>query len=238
MEVRNRAEVCLSASQRAHFAVTLTLLRRPSEHLLSWFYECTEDPALYLAGKGPGQPGFSMPRTFATWVHNWFVNWPTESYDVWDWEKPYNCTSPIDPQSRQLTCVQLEHYVPRINATNAIAAMQSITHVGLLEAYQESLCLFAVGLRRFLPDFCNCEDAAAWNAFQATEEKHGTHGNSHESFDSQPEEVRREVELLTSVDQLVYRAAVQRFIASMDELEASFGVRVLCESQRQTLLRQ
>ena len=78
-------------------------------------------------------------------MHNWLVNWPTESYDVADWEKPNNCTNPIDPQSRQLTCVQLEHYVPRINATNAIAAMQSITHVGLLEAYQESLCLFAVG---------------------------------------------------------------------------------------------
>ena len=87
-----------------------------------------------------------------------------------------------------------------------------------------------------MPYFCNCEDAAAWSAFQATEEKHGH--SEHKTIEDQPEEVRREVELLTSVDKLVYRAAVQRFIASMDELEASFGVRVLCESQRQTLLQR
>ena len=84
-------------------------------------------------------------QRYAFQVHNWFVNWPTESYDAADWEKPSNCTNPIDPQSRQLTCVAREHYVPRINVTNAIAAMQSITYVGLVEAYQESLCLFAVG---------------------------------------------------------------------------------------------
>lgn len=91
------------------------------------------------------------------------------------------------------------------------------------------------GLRRYLPHFCNCEDAA-WNAFQATEEDHG---HSHfETIEDQSEEVRREVELFTSVDKLLYRAAVKRFIASMDQLEASFGVRVLCEKQRQTLLQR
>lgn len=110
------------------------------------------------------------------------------------------------------------------------------TNIGIFFGDLLALSLTCRGLRRFLPDFCNCEDAAAWNAFQATEEKHGH--SEHETIEDQPEEVRREVELLTSVDKLVYRAAVQRFIASMDELEASFGVRVLCESQRQTLLRQ
>lgn len=229
------AEVCLLESQKANFDVTMTLLRRPSDLLLSWWYECTQDPLLYAVGKGPGQSGFSMPATFSEWVHNWFVNWPTESYDAADWEKPNNCTNPIDPQSRQLTCVAREHYVPRINVTNAIAAMQSITYVGLVEAYQESLCLFVVGLRRYLPHFCNCEDGA-WNAFQATEEDHG---HSHfETIEDQSEEVRREVELFTSVDKLLYRAAVKRFIVSMDQLEASFGVRVLCEKQRQTLLQR
>eukprot|EP00434_Breviolum_minutum_P016194 symbB.v1.2.014270.t1/scaffold1033.1/size247163/8 len=232
-------EVCLHEKivDDFPFNVTVTMLRRPLDHVLSMYHQCTQapNPILFKLGVGVGQPGCDMPDTFAEWMHAW-VEKPREDYDAHLWENMFHCKNPTEVISHQLLCTQMMQHFATINTTAAVSAMESISFVGILEAYHESFCLFIAGTRHFLPSHCNCEDEAQWNSFNQTKEEHGHEYT--DKIEDYPEEVLQDVEELTKTDKMVYQKEMERFLKDMDQLEKTFGVKVLCPAQPDTLLHK
>eukprot|EP00434_Breviolum_minutum_P032559 symbB.v1.2.028797.t1/scaffold3086.1/size64001/5 len=231
-------QVCLVRSMSQHFNVTLAMLRRPLDHVLSAYHHCVSapNPHLLARGVGPGQPGFNMPDTFGEWVHSWLEHWPQEDYSAHYWDEIYHCKNPINMVSTQLLCNSETDHFANINPASAVRALQSISFVGIEEAYHESFCLFIAGTRHFLPSHCNCEDEAKWNSFNQTKEVHGHEYT--DKIEDHPKEVLEEVEQMTKADKLVYQTGMARFLKDMERLESTFGVKVLCPVQRATLLEK
>ena len=192
-------------SMSQHFNVTLAMLRRPLDHVLSAYHHCVSapNPQLLARGVGPGQPGFNMPDTFGEWVHSWLEHWPQEDYSAHYWDDIYHCKNPINMVSTQLLCNSETDHFANINPASAVRALQSISFVGIEEAYHESFCLFIAGTRHFLPSHCNCEDEAKWNSFNQTKEVHGHEYT--DKIEDYPKEVLEEVEQMTKADKLVYQ---------------------------------
>lgn len=188
-----------------HFKVTLAMLRRPLDQVLSVYHHCVsgQNPQLLARGVGPGQPGFNMPDTFGEWVHSWLEHWPQEDYSAHYWDDIYHCKNPINMVSTQLLCNSETDHFANINPASAVRALQSISFVGIEEAYHESFCLFIAGTRHFLPSHCNCEDEAKWNSFNQTKEVHGHEYT--DKIEDYPKEVLEEVEQMTKADKLVYQ---------------------------------
>ena len=239
MRVSILSQVCLQDPRLSsvNFNVTLTMVRRPLDHVLSMYHQCTQtpNPILMKRGVGVGEPGYDMPDTFGEWVHAW-VEKPREDYEAALWENMFHCKNPINMISHQLLCTSMNQHFATINSTAAISALESISFVGILEAYHESFCLFVAGSRHFLPSHCNCEDEAEWNSFNQTKEEHGHEYT--DRIDDYPEEVLQDVEELSKVDKIIYQKGMERFLKDMDQLEKTFGVKVLCPAQRDTLLQK
>ena len=71
------------------------------------------------------------------------------------------------------------------------------------------------------------------------EETHVEHGHSYtETVEEQPATVRQDLRKLTQADKVLYKAGVERFLQKMDGLEHEFGVKVLCDQQKQMLLEK
>lgn len=91
------SQVCLHQTGYQHFPfnVSLTMLRRPLDHVLSMYHQCTQtpNPILMKRGVGVGQPGYEMPDTFDEWVHAW-VEKPREDYEARIWENMFHCKNP------------------------------------------------------------------------------------------------------------------------------------------------
>lgn len=89
MRVSILLQACLRDKHLSHvnFKVTLTMVRRPLDHVLSMYHECTQypNPIIMRHGVGVGEPGFDMPNTFGEWVHAW-VEKPREDYEAHLWE--------------------------------------------------------------------------------------------------------------------------------------------------------
>ena len=239
MRVSILSQVCLQDPRISslNFNVTLTMVRRPLDHVLSMYHQCTQtpNPILMKRGVGVGEPGYDMPDTFGEWVHAW-VEKPREDYEARLWENMFHCKNPINMISHQLLCQAMNQHFATISSTAAISALESISFVGILEAYHESFCLFVAGSRHFLPSHCNCEDEAKWNSFVQTKEEHGHEYT--DKIDDYPEEVLQDVEELSKVDKIIYQKGMERFLKDMDQLEKTFGVKVLCPAQRDTLLQK
>ncbi|CAK8992415.1 unnamed protein product [Durusdinium trenchii] len=233
---------CYAMSRAGHFKKTFVMLRRPRDLVLSMYHQCSwpggpdspEWHAMEELGVAPGMPGNILPD-FATWVHTWSHDAPTEDYVAKPfWNDKFHCNDPRDMMSRFLTCVNPVGHPPSINASDAIQQMKNSTATGLLEAYHESICLYAVELTGSLPSHCNCEDAAAWSSFNET---HITHDHTYnDTIEDYNQAVLEDVDAISSADRQLYRAGVQLFIHEMEKLESTFQVKVLCDEQREMLL--
>ncbi|CAK9010374.1 unnamed protein product, partial [Durusdinium trenchii] len=233
------AQVCWEKSTKARFGKTALMLRRPKDHLLSIYHQCLqpgplEIKALERRGIAPGQEGFNLP-SFGDWVRSWNQH-PPKFYHAKDGyhNERFHCVDPRNPVGWQLTCTEEAARPDHIDEKKSLAILHSASVVGILEAYQESICLYSAKLRNFLPSHCNCEDASAWDAFVPL---HIDHDHSYsERADDYNESVQKDIEGLTQVDRKLYQAGVTQFIQEMDDLEKTFKVKVLCRQQRQTLL--
>lgn len=231
-------QVCWDRSTQAKFEKTVLMLRRPNDHLLSIYHQCLQPGPLELhhrqkLGVAQGQPGFTLPD-FATWVKSWKQDAPKQFYTQAYLQERYHCSDPRNPTSRQLTCADETDHPVNIHVQKPMEILHSASVIGLVEAYHESICLFAWKLRNFLPSHCNCEDVAAWEAFVPL---HITHKHTYsDTVDDYNASVQKDIEGLTHVDRKVYQAGLARFFQEMDELEKTLRVKVLCDQQRQKLL--
>ena len=181
----------------------------------------------------------------------------------------YCCYTPWDLQTQRLTCAQplsvtwtggadSAHHArvndsstwstdgssrvsPELDVTLALANARRARFVGLVEAYQESVCLFAATTAgvEALPAFCDCEDEGAWGQFASVGDdanSHARHGNyTHPSPEDLPAEVLEQIDAMTANDRLVYAAMVVRFVEDVEAVERASGKRVMCEATRKQL---
>lgn len=135
---------------------------------------------------------------------------------------PYHCFSPINLQTQRLTCEMPMVYPQMQDLGLAVKNMQSTWFVGIVERYQESICLLHVKLGDTLPEYCDCTDPDKWNAFP------GAENNVHEHDTILDESQADLIDQLTSLDLKLYEAAWARFVGELQEVQQQYGVRVLC----------
>jgi len=227
-------------------AFHLMMLRSPRAHVMSQFLECKYD----WWGKLVTQ-NTSFPRTldddlgFAVWLDHF---WPPRAYecDCDDMancdclrEDDFNCYNPHNMQARSLTCTgtgpyHSHHVAPDTgivpSAQEAVANLGKIEWVGILELYDESLCLFFYKVEGRLRDHCAC-------AQNNPERHHDSHGVPPHNVENQAKAVLDLVDRITAVDQVVYRAAAHRVVNELRVLEKKAGVQIICPGRMEALKR-
>jgi hypothetical protein len=227
-------------------AFHLMMLRSPRAHVMSQFLECKYD----WWGKAVTQ-NTAFPHSldddlgFAVWLDHF---WPPRAYDcdcadMADCdclrEDDFNCYNPHNMQSRSLTCSGTgpynSHHVAQDtgivpSAQEAVANLGKIEWVGIVELYDESLCLFFYKVEGRLRDHCACERSNP-------ERHHNDHGVPPHDVESQAKAVLQLVDRITAVDQVVYRAAVHRVVNELRVLEKKAGVQILCPGRMEDLRR-
>jgi hypothetical protein len=213
----------------------VTLLRQPRSHVLSQFYECKSDPVWHPTPHKLDH----FYNNFSTWL---------QTFDGGKNKEDLNCYHPLDMQTRcfsmsesqamgchhlpaswNLMSAQQQHKARVHQLTLAVENMERCFFVGLLERYQESVCLLygKLFVGRPLPKFCNCDDRAAWNSFQLwhSEESHSV--KHHSISEVVPNDMRLVDDLITN-DVILYKIATERFNREIRKLERSSGVRISC----------
>jgi len=236
-------EWCFPPHQKSD-AFHLMMLRSPRAHVMSQFLECKYD----WWGKMVTQ-NTSFPRTledtlgFAVWLDHF---WPPRDYDcdcedMGDCdcfrEDDFNCYNPHNMQSRSLTCsgtgpYNSHHVAPDTgivpSAQEAVANLGKIEWVGIVELYEESLCLFFYKVEGRLRDHCACRK-------DNPERHHNDHGVPPHNVENQARAVLDLVDRITAVDQVVYRAAAHRVVNELRVLEKKAGVRIICPERMEAL---
>merc|ERR1719265_159183 len=115
-----------------------------------------------------------------------------------------------------------------IDVEVAINNMMATDVVGLVEAYQESICLFHAVYRGILPQYCNCADLESWNTFEPTHKDHGV--GYYKSLSDYAPEVLSKIDVFTAEDRILYNKATQRFFRDIQAAEARFGMKILCRN--------
>ncbi|CAJ1421394.1 unnamed protein product [Effrenium voratum] len=236
-------EVCYSYSEPpAHFDDTVVFVRHPRDHVISQFNFCRSfsDPD-YVLTVGvlqglPGQARYKLPETISEWLRIWTEKPRWGNYSIY--EDDFFCYCPYNLQSYRMTChsdiaVAVGCY-PSVDMELALANMNAVTVLGVMEAYHESYCLLAAKLLGTLPGHCDCQDFDAWNSYSATRDDHGVQQDK--GVAGLSAETLQMIDDMTQQDRLLYQASVGRFIRDLDELEMKFGTKVLCQRQREQLL--
>ena len=239
-----------------------TFLREPRAHVVSQYYHCrlSEDHE-YGWGSMPG----TIDEWVASWAQSTpkdreaLAVAPTCYHaGVPD---PYCCYIPWNQQTQRLTCTEMPglahpaltwtgdaridnsstwpvdgaRVAPQLNETLALANVRRARFIGLVEAYQESLCLFAATTAGVgaLPAWCDCEDQEAWGRFVSMDDTHGNY--THPPPDALPAEVLEQIDEMTAKDRMVYEAMVGRFMQDVASVERTSGQRILCDAAKRRL---
>jgi hypothetical protein len=117
-----------------------------------------------------------------------------------------------------------------MSAQEAVANLGRIEWVGILELYEESLCLFFYKVEGKLRDHCACEQ-------DNPERHHDAHGVPPHNVENQAKAVLDLVDRITAVDQVVYRAAAHRVVNELRVLEKKAGVQIICPGRMEALQR-
>ena len=236
-------EVCFNASvdprtETSYFKDQVTMFRRPRDHVLSMYQFCKQatEPGYIaqlelriLMGNAP-----PLPDSFSQWVDEWHESPRWGHYIIYEDEEM--CYCPYNMQASRLSCPDhnsaARYCHPTVDMNIALANLNALTMIGVTEAYHESICLFHGHLLGSLPEHCNCQ-SPAWDSYHQTKDTHG--GKAYDDIESRPSEVLQKVDDMTQYDQVIYKAAVKRFFKDIQDMEHRFGMKILCEKQRQTL---
>lgn len=154
---------------------------------------------------------------------------------IWHFVKaPFSSYVPIDFQSQRMTCKHAMEYPEKIDMGTAFENLDQAFHIGVVEAYQSSLCILYAKIDDKLPPYCDCRDAAKWQTFSG---HHDNSGDEAEATDAMkiksikdlPQELQTLVDGLTYRDQQLYDRAWARLVREARWVEARHGVKVLCD---------
>lgn len=159
-------------------------------------------------------------------------DWPTldGGGTIWHFTHvPYQCYVPVNLQSHRMTCQKpLQYGQPDIDKALLLKNLDDLWFVGFAEAYQASICLLSANVADKLPSYCNCTDPVSWSSFQGHKEnQNSTHSGKKEI----PADVLSELDSITTLDTLLYKAAWLRFVREAADVEKRLGMRILCNVQ-------
>jgi len=203
----------------------VVMLREPRAHVQSMFYFCRDSKwGLMRTKEWQSDPAL---KDFTSWL----AHYNDGSFDKT--KNTFDCYSPLNFQARHFSCSGDGIAVtgPSPTATEAIDAMNAVDLVGIVERYQESICLFASTYLAALPLFCNCEDKEAWERFPSLSEESQDHFAVRHSTSEMNSYDIEMIDNMTKADAALYRAAVQRFLNAIDIAELKHGVRILCDRE-------
>jgi hypothetical protein len=190
----------------------VTFFRDPRLHVVSQYWHCV--------GAGHPVPGLGK------WAHEWAEFMKSEPlHNMTDKHRKeqmrYPCFNPINKQIQKMTCSQADRYPNVIDVDLAIRNMNSVSFVGLLELYPESLCVFHAKASGKMPRSCDCrhrDEGGFW---------HHNFGFNHHRLPKN-ESILKDVDALTQADRKLYEAASTRFMQDLREVEMRHGVEILC----------
>lgn len=159
-------------------------------------------------------------------------DWPTldGGGTIWHFTHvPYQCYVPVNLQSHRMTCQKpLQYGQPDIDKGLLLKNLEDLWFVGFAEAYQASICLLHAKVASKLPSHCNCTDPVSWSSFQGHKENQNSTRSGKREI---PADVLSELDSLTALDTLLYKAAWLRFVREAADVEKRFGMRILCNVQ-------
>mmetsp|Transcript_51518 Transcript_51518/g.149644 ORF Transcript_51518/g.149644 Transcript_51518/m.149644 type:complete len:323 (-) Transcript_51518:119-1087(-) len=204
--------------------VKLAFFRSPASHVQSQFLECKYDKFFKRWRHHEYDVYFTNISSWLTYFNSGHVN-------------DFRCYHPENMQTRALTCHSsyrypgCHHKHEPMDFGTALSNLQSLYFVGIVEMYQESLCLFHAKLHNMtgLPGYCNCKNKTAWARFHGTHYHHST--PRHSVQDLSHEDLKL-ISNLTALDTRLYWHAKQRFVRELQEVENVTGVRILCDGGR------
>lgn len=154
---------------------------------------------------------------------------------IWHHVKvPFRSYIPIDLQSQRMACNHTMEFTNEINMSVAFQNLDQAFHIGVVEAYQSSLCILHAKIDDKLPPFCDCRDESKWQTFaghqvNTADDQEMSDAMKIESIGDVPTELRKLVDGLTYRDQQLYDRAWARLVHEARWVEARHGVKVLCD---------
>ena len=219
-------ETCYPWAAPHNFSHSFVMFRRPRDHMLSAYEFCKvggaqHHPISFLL----------MPKSFEEWLQKWKES---PSFGNFLLDHRFACVCPYNLQTARLVCGdfygQYCHEKPDIEL--ALQHMKSFSAVGITEAYQESMCLFEYQLTQQLPAYCHCKDPTGWASAQLTFIHEEGYSKGVDDYEDGLLEI---LDDMTQLDRHLYKAAVQRFIEDLEQLEKKFSTRILCDGSRSKL---
>jgi len=220
----------------------MMMFRSPRAHVFSQFLECKYDWWGKIVTNNT-----EFPRDgddvlgFSQWIQHFQVGPDDESArcvcDVSHWKTcdcmraaDYNCYNPHNMQTRALTCtgessIHSHHVFQDTGLVpsqhNALSELGKLQWTGILELYDESLCLFFYQSTGELREHCKC-------GVESAETHHIAHSVPPHSVDDLSSETIELVDAVTTADRPVYKAAVLQFLRELRKVEKAEGVKILC----------
>lgn len=203
------------------------MLREPRAHIYSLY---TMTCCSWWGRKERGHAEFPQLDNVTAWL-TWFL----KSNMTWGGTraskdpKIFFTYHPLNFQARHFTCLSDPHQVT-LPEPSIDSVLESFRHnyefVGILERYQESVCLFTSMASGKLPAYCDCDDPESWSTFPDRHEKFDV--PHHHITDLTSNDIKM-IDALTSKDAVLYAEGVRRFIKDIDLAEQKHGQRILCD---------
>lgn len=230
-------ESCYSDRSLPGIEDVFVSFREPRHHVIAMYNHCMDHGVDWSTAPFPGPV---MNLTLDSWVSYW-VNKVENGSAAANQQSgaPANCAEvPVNMQSQRMTCegpfLEETSNLNDIDVQLAIDNMLEAEFVGILEAYQESICTFYARKFDTILEFCNCEDAAQWSQFNASHFGHNLHGDTI-SYDDVPQHILKKIDKLTTKDRLLYNAALKRFLNDTHHVQQQFGTRIVCQEALEKL---
>jgi len=228
----------------------ISMVRNPHDHVVSMFRYCiynrnflnhgwegfiNQQMGLHPNLGGPVTEWEQDPEAMTAIMEEWLRAWvamvdagTANGYLPQSGVQPQgtypSCYAPLNVQTQRFTCEDRDVHPEQVSSELAIANMQSMWFLGLVEEYDTSVCLLHARARGEMPPGCSCDSR---DLLQVT----GSNSNDHTARPVITDDIRELLERLTSHDQLLYEAAVARFHEDVAAVEAEFGVTILCGNE-------
>lgn len=208
----------------------LVILREPHAQVYSQFLECKYDPYFIQTRNGFSFPGESNVTIPYEGIQAWLDQFD-EHFNISDGD--FNCYTPINMQSRYLTCDRESgHHVTHTSELSRSADLAPIATIwdagwiGITNRYQESMCVLMVQLGEGLPSWCDCQNPEAWSQFRSAHIRH--YSPEYSLVDDLSASQRKQIDEITLTDQVLYAEAARRLRGQVDCLEREHNVTIWC----------
>lgn len=192
----------------------MTLLRDPRPHVLSQYFHCRTSEAHKLGNN-------FVPATFPEWIDFWSDHLTEmEQFE----QMPFCCYNPSNMMAARFSCggdiskKQAEFHPASMQVLKERIANMSF--VGIVEAYQESLCLLRIQETGTFPEECECATKQ--------DETNANHGVKPHMVSDYSKDVVEKVDKLTAIDRELYEFGKKRFFDEIQAAEDKYQKKILC----------